>query len=133
MRRLAFALLVLGACDAHPAGAVVEDAYYVRTDKKTIAADIDVRAASSSGRDIGQHCVSIHFFNPGSDLTFVYPAAGYGGEWEHVFQCFPGGLSDGDIRRVHLESTRTDLPPGIVVRAQVLAGGHIETEDSSVP
>lgn len=123
----------LGACHATPANAVVDDAYFVRQPDGTIAADVDVTAASSNGRDIGPHCVSVHYFNPGTDLGFVYPAAAYGGERELVFQCFQGGLEDGDTRRVHLVTTHTDIPVGTTVRAQVLVSGRFDTKDETSP
>ena len=134
MRRLLLlAPLALVACDAHPNGAVVDDAFLTRVEANKVAVDVDVRAASSSGGEIGQHCVSAHFFQPGTDLTFTYPAAAYWGEWENAFQCFPGGLEDGDTRRVRLVTKRTDIPVGAVVRVQVLVSGRFDTKDMVAP
>jgi hypothetical protein len=125
--------LAAGACDAHPAGARVDDAFFVRQADGTWAADVDVTGYATTGGDIGGHCVSVHYFPIGANLAGASPAPTYFTEYELAYQCFQGGLRDGDTRRVHFVTKRNDIPSHAAVRAQVLASGRFDVDDTETP
>lgn len=111
----------------------MDGAWFARQADGTWAADVDVTGSSSSGRDVGSHCVSVHYFPAGADLSLTTAAPAYWGALELDFQCFPSGLRDGDTRRVHLVSKRADIPSRASVRAQVLCAGRLDVFDTSTP
>lgn len=133
LSRLFLLCLVVAACDPHPAGAVVDGVWLTRQADGTWAADVDVTAYATTGGDIGAHCVSAHYFGVGADLSLTSGAPAYWGERELVYQCFAGGLRDGDTRRVRLVSKNTDIPSRATVRAQVLAAGRFDVRDTVAP
>jgi hypothetical protein len=136
MRALAWLPLVLAVgCDDPNATVVVENVSLGKTDTGHIAVDIEVVGAQAGGGDVGSYCVSAHWFPLFADLSLTPTDNVYPGELDHVVVCENGGLSDGDHRTFHFESTKTDrdLVVNTPVRGQARVGRSYHKQDTSNP
>lgn len=124
--------VALGACAEPGAGASVYDLEVRREGNGTLVATSEIVAFARGGGAVGTACASVHYLAGFYVPEFLKNTPSYGGAFEEQRVC-RDDLEDGTVWAVRFTSTRTDIPPGALVRVQVFSGGALTSADERAP